>query len=102
MVMHDFLASGLRTVIVTTMADSLGADAIGQEIDPAFIASLPAGVDPNGENGEYHTFCYDGPIFRSPPSRSGSARLCAEVTASALTTDRKRAIPIGSPNLQQA
>lgn len=42
MVMHDFLASGLRTVIVTTMADSLGADAIGQEIDPAFIASLPA------------------------------------------------------------
>ena len=51
-VMHDFLASGLRTVIVTTIADSLGAGAIGQEIDPAFIASLPAGVDPNGENGE--------------------------------------------------
>ena len=65
-VMHDFLASGLRTVIVTTMADSLGADAVGREIDPAFIASLPAGVDPNGENGEYHTFCYDGPIFRTP------------------------------------
>ena len=73
MVMHDFLASGLRTVIVTTMADSLGADAIGQEIDPAFIASLPAGVDPNGENGEYHTFCYDGPIFRTPvPFRLGT------------------------------
>ena len=65
-VMHDFLASELRTVIVTTIADSLGAGAIGQEIDPAFIASLPAGVDPNGENGEYHTFCYDGPIFRTP------------------------------------
>lgn len=46
MVMHDFLASGLRTVIVTTMADSLGADAIGQEIDPAFIASLPAASIP--------------------------------------------------------
>ncbi|WP_295912604.1 adenine nucleotide alpha hydrolase [uncultured Alistipes sp.] len=65
-VMRDFLASGLRTVIVTTMADGLGADAIGREIDHGFIASLPAGVDPNGENGEYHTFCYDGPIFRQP------------------------------------
>ena len=53
--------------------DSLGADAVGREIDPAFIASLPAGVDPNGENGEYHTFCYDGPIFRTPvPFRLGT------------------------------
>ena len=52
-VMHDFLASGLRTVIVTTMADSLGADAVGRAI--------------------YHTFCYDGPIFRTPvPFRLGT------------------------------
>ena len=72
-VMRDFLASGLRTVVVTTMADGLGADVIGREIDPAFIASLPAGTDPNGENGEYHTFCYDGPIFRTPiPFRLGT------------------------------
>ena len=71
--LHDVRASGLRTVIVTTMADSLGADAVGREIDPAFIASLPAGVDPNGENGEYHTVCYDGPIFRTPvPFRLGT------------------------------
>jgi|GEM_PF-41920 len=65
-VMHDFLASGLQTVVVTTMADGLGAAAIGRTIDSDFIASLPAGTDPNGENGEYHTFCYDGPIFRTP------------------------------------
>lgn len=64
-VMHDFLASGLQTVVVTTMADGLGAAAIGRTIDSDFIASLPAGTDPNGENGEYHTFCYDGPIFRT-------------------------------------
>lgn len=71
-VMNDFLVSGFRTVVVTTMADGLGADAIGREIDRGFIASLPAGVDPNGENGEYHTFCYDGPIFRQPvPFRLG-------------------------------
>lgn len=71
-VMRDFLASGLRTVVVTTMADQLGADAIGREVDRAFVDSLPAGIDPNGENGEYHTFCYDGPIFRRPvPFRLG-------------------------------
>lgn len=67
-VMHDFLTSGLRTVIVTTMADGLGSTVIGHEIDRTFIDSLPKGVDPNGENGEYHTFCYDGPIFRRPVS----------------------------------
>ena len=65
-VMNDFLVSGFRTVVVTTMADGLGADAIGREIDRGFIASLPAGVDPNGENGEYHTLTTDGPIFKEP------------------------------------
>ena len=71
-VMRDFLASGLKTVVVTTMEEVLGADAVGREIDRDFIVSLPAGADPNGENGEYHTFCYDGPIFRTPvPFRLG-------------------------------
>lgn len=70
--MEDFLVSGLRTVVVTTMADELGVAAIGREIDRDFIGSLPDGIDPNGENGEYHTFCYDGPIFQYPiPFRLG-------------------------------
>lgn len=75
-VIAEFLRSGLRTVVVTTMADGLGEAAIGREIDRAFIESLPDGVDPNGENGEYHTFCYGGPIFRySIPFRLGGAFL---------------------------
>lgn len=65
-IMEDFLSSGLKTIIVTTMADGLGTAPIGKLIDRDFIASLPANIDPNGENGEYHTFCYDGPIFRHP------------------------------------
>jgi len=65
-VMADFLASGLKTVVVTTMDDGLGRAAVGRVVDRDFVASLPAGTDPNGENGEYHTFCYDGPIFASP------------------------------------
>lgn len=65
-VMEHFLATGLRCVVVTTMRDGLGAAAVGRTVDAGFVASLPAGTDPNGENGEYHTFCYDGPIFSSP------------------------------------
>lgn len=68
-VMENFLSSGLKTIIVTTMADGLGAAAIGKLIDREFVASLTSlstKIDPNGENGEYHTFCYDGPIFQYP------------------------------------
>ena len=65
-VMQQYLASGLKTVIVTTQADGLGMDAIGREVDADFIASLPKEMDHNGEKGEFHTFCFDGPIFSSP------------------------------------
>ena len=65
-IMADFLATGLKTIVVTTMADGLGQSAIGQLIDEDFIANLPLDCDPNGENGEYHTFCYDGPIYNTP------------------------------------
>lgn len=65
-VIEDFLLSGLKTIIVTTMADGLGAAAIGKLIDREFVSLLSADIDPNGENGEYHTFCYDGPIFQYP------------------------------------
>ena len=65
-VMQDFLDTGLKTIIVTTMADGLGKSAIGQIITREFVNHLPTGTDPNGENGEYHTFCFDGPIYSSP------------------------------------
>ena len=65
-VMEDFLKSGLKATIVTTMADGLGRDAIGKQLTSEFIKSLPADCDPNGENGEYHTICHDGPIFAQP------------------------------------
>ena len=43
--MNDFLTSELRCVVITTMTDGLGSDAIGREIDHGFIVSLPVGVD---------------------------------------------------------
>jgi diphthamide synthase (EF-2-diphthine--ammonia ligase) len=53
---------------VTTCVDSrvLDASYVGRVIDGPFISSLPAGVDPCGENGEFHSFVYDGPLFDSP------------------------------------
>jgi uncharacterized protein (TIGR00290 family) len=50
----------------------LDATFVGREFDAALLAGLPASVDPCGENGEFHTFAYDGPIFSRPiPIRTG-------------------------------
>jgi len=65
-VMRDFLQSGLKAIIVTTMADLLGEKYIGRLIDRSFVENLPEKVDVLGENGEYHTFCFDGRIFQYP------------------------------------
>src|SRR2546430_17564719 len=44
----------------------------GRELDESFFRDLPPQVDPCGENGEFHTFVFDGPIFQSPiPIRTG-------------------------------
>lgn len=65
-IIAEFIASGLQTVVVTTTADILDRRFIGRTIDENFLRDLPAGVDPCGENGEYHTFCHAGRIFREP------------------------------------
>ncbi len=65
-VMNEFLASGLQTVIVTTMANLLGCEYIGRIINQQLINDLPKNVDVCGENGEYHTFCFNGVIFNNP------------------------------------
>ncbi len=50
----------------------LGPGFAGRELDESFFRDLPANADPCGENGEFHTFVFDGPIFQSPiPIRTG-------------------------------
>ena len=65
-IIEAYLNTGLQTIIVTTEANGLGIEAIGKIIDRNFVDSLPAECDPNGEKGEYHTFCFDGPIYKYP------------------------------------
>jgi len=64
---REFVAAGFRAVVVSVDGDRLGPEFVGRELDDALLDALPAGVDPCGENGEYHTFVYDGPIYERPP-----------------------------------
>jgi uncharacterized protein (TIGR00290 family) len=62
----EFLAAGFKALVVCVNGDLLGAEFCGREFDAAFLADLPEGVDACGENGEFHTFVYDGPAFSHP------------------------------------
>lgn len=63
---HEFLDLGFKTIVTCVNAKYLGQDFAGRIIDKDFLKDLPANVDPCGENGEFHTFVYDGPLFGSP------------------------------------
>jgi len=63
---------GLRARLTCVDPKTLDARFAGREFDAALLADLPASVDPCGERGEFHTFAYDGPMFRRPvPIRGG-------------------------------
>jgi uncharacterized protein (TIGR00290 family) len=67
-----FLAAGFRAVLVCVDPRKLDPSFAGREYDERLLADLPAGVDPCGENGEFHTFVTDGPILdRSIDCRRG-------------------------------
>ncbi len=64
--MDRFIDLGFRSVVICVSAERLDKSFLGRELDTQFLRDLPDGVDPCGENGEYHTFVYDGPIFARP------------------------------------
>ena len=67
-----FHAQRFRAIAVCVDPKVLDRRFAGRELDESFFPDLPPGVDPCGENGEFHTFVFDGPIFRSPiPVRTG-------------------------------
>src|SRR5215472_5301166 len=67
-----FHAQGFRAIAVCIDPKVLDASFAGRELDESFFADLPPNADHCGENGEFHTFVFDGPIFRWPiPFRTG-------------------------------
>ena len=68
---REMIAGGLHARVTCVDPKQLDASFAGREFDAAFLADLPPGVDPCGERGEFHTFAYDGPMFRRPISIRG-------------------------------
>lgn len=62
----DFISAGFKAVCVCVNSKQLDASFCGRIIDEEFLSDLPEGVDPCGENGEFHTFVFDGPVFSKP------------------------------------
>lgn len=65
-IITEFISLGFKAIVVCINGQALNESFVGRELDASFIADLPETVDPCGENGEFHTFCYDGPIFQNP------------------------------------
>jgi len=62
---RDFIESGFEAVLVSVDPSQLDPSFVGRSFDYELLAELPDGVDPCGENGEFHTFVHAGPIFSS-------------------------------------
>lgn len=63
---QQFIHDGFKAYTVCVNEKQLGPDFVGKKLDAAFFSSLPPDVDPCGENGEFHSFVYDGPLFKQP------------------------------------
>lgn len=61
---HRMIDSGLKAKLSCIDAKRLSAEFAGRDFDEKLLADLPVGVDPCGENGEFHSFVYAGPMFR--------------------------------------
>ena len=63
---NNFIDAGFKTVITCVDTEVLDKEFSGRDFDKEFLADLPGETDPCGENGEFHSFAYDGPIFSEP------------------------------------
>lgn len=70
-----FIREGFRAIVICVDAQVLPAHFCGRYFDASFLADLPESVDPCGENGEFHTFCFDGPIFPHPVAFTSGERI---------------------------
>lgn len=73
-IMEEFIGEGFKAVVTSIDRSVLDESFWGRVIDKDFVKSMPAGADLCGENGEYHSFVYDGPIFTQPVQFSSKGR----------------------------
>jgi uncharacterized protein (TIGR00290 family) len=63
---HEMISSGLRAILASIDPKQCDPKFAGRQFGAELLRELPPSVDPCGENGEFHTFCYDGPMFSKP------------------------------------
>lgn len=63
---RKMVSSGLKAMITCINPKNLAKEFAGREYNGSFLDDIPAGVDPCGENGEFHSFAFDGPMFQNP------------------------------------
>lgn len=61
---HTFIDLGFKAIITCVDSNSLDKRFVGRTFDERFLSEIPSNVDPCGENGEFHSFVYDSPIFK--------------------------------------
>lgn len=83
----EFISLGFKAILVCINSALLDTSFAGRIIDENFIKDLPPGIDPCGENGEFHTFCFDGPVFKHPIPFNIGEKTYREYTAPENTTD---------------
>jgi len=90
---QEFIKLGFKAVIVCVNENYLDKSFAGREIDRSFVNDLPEGVDPCGENGEYHSFVYDGPIFKIPVKFKRGEMIKKIYTPTETTNDNYPTVP---------
>jgi uncharacterized protein (TIGR00290 family) len=75
---RDFIGQGFKTILVCVDPAKLDSSFVGRVIDEEFLSELPSGIDPCGENGEFHTFVFDGPMFKNPVRFSRGEVVCRD------------------------
>lgn len=68
---HEFIRDGWKAIVCALDVTRLSPEFAGRLYDESFLADLPSHIDPCGENGEFHTFVFDGPTFTVPVEMSG-------------------------------
>ena len=86
LMIREFLAAGFKAIVVCVNGAVLDKSFCGRMIDASFLSDLPPHVDPCGENGEYHSFVFDGPVFQNQV-RFGKGQVVTETYPAPVTDD---------------
>jgi uncharacterized protein (TIGR00290 family) len=75
---QQMVSNGLRAVIACVNADQFSQEYAGREYNESFLEDIPASIDPCGENGEFHSFAFDGPMFQYPIRVVAGETICRD------------------------